>query len=358
MSLALRSLGLSLACLGLSFACATAQDDPFLQGTGGRIDTAGKGGGGAVSGSAGQTTGGSTGKGGSSGKGGAGGSAGTAGKGGSGGTGDGGDPGSSGADAGGVGGAPGPDPCAPEGTPPEVHIRLKNGSATATTDPTGEFHLVNGTEDEVPLSELTFRYYFTSEFDCADTLANTAVNISHFQLDNPYAARMNSYVTTSVVELEEHGRYCDAYFEIGFTEDAGALEPEQTAFVGIWTQIAIFNGTAHDQSNDYSFGACLTSEVWWDKLTVYRDGTKISGTPPENDSGEGGAGGQGGAGGEGGLSGGEGGLAGAGGEGGLAGAGGEGGLTGSGGALNEGGSGGEPAGGAPGAGGAPLATEP
>jgi hypothetical protein len=241
---------------------------------------------------------------------------------------------------------------------------LKNGAAPVGDDPRGDFRLVNGTEDDVPLSEITFRYYFTSEFDCADTLANTAVNISHFQLDNPYAASTATYVTTSVVELEEHGRYCDAYFEIGFTDDAGALEPEQTAAIVIWTQIAIFNGTAHDQSNDYSFGACRTSEAWWDKVTVYRDGTKISGTPPENDSGEGGAGGQGGAGGEGGIAGmgGEGGGLGgadAGGAGGVAGqgAGGEAGVTGTGGAPSEAGAGGESAGGAPGTGGAPPLME-
>lgn len=355
MSLVLRPLGLSLACLGLSFACATAQDDPFLQGTGGGTDTAGKGGGGTTSGSAGQTSGGTTGKGGSSGKGGAGGSAGKGGAGGSGGTGDGGDPGSSGADNGGVGGAPGPDPCAPEGTAPDVHIRLKNGSAAVAGDPRGDLSLENGTDDDIPLSELTFRYYFTSEFDCDDTLAaSTFLEVTYLHVYDPYSDIGVPRATSRVVQLEDLGSTCDAYFEVGFTEDAGLLDAGQRVHLGFYTQTGLNDGTQRNQSNDYSFGACLTSEVWWDKLTVYRDGTKISGTPPENDSGEGGAGGQGGAGGEGGLAG-EGGFAG---EGGLAGAGGEGGLTGSGGALGEGGSGGESAGGAPGAGGAPLVAAP
>jgi hypothetical protein len=352
MSLVLRPLGLSLACLGLSFACATAQDDPFLQGTGGRIDTAGKGGGGATAGTAGQT-----GKGGATGKGGTGGSSGAPGKGGAGGTSGGGtggtdggagDPGSSGADAGGMGGAPGPDPCAPEGTPPELHVLLQNGSSVATSDPTGDFRLVNGTDDDLPLSEMSFRYYFTSEFDCEDTLANTNVNITYFQLQNPFVEVGAAAITNSVVQLEERGRYCDVYFEIGFSDTAPALEPEQEAAIGLWTQVAIFT-TAHDQTNDFSFGACTTKRVWWDRITVYRDGVRVSGTGPANDSGEGGAGGQGGQGGLGGAGGEAGDSGGQGGAGGSAGAD-AGGAGGEGGAPGEAGGAGESAGGASGGG--------
>lgn len=357
MSLVLRPLGLSLAGLGLSFACATAQDDPFLQGTGGRIDTAGTGGGGATAGTAGQT-----GKGGTSGKGGTGGTSGATGKGGTGGTstagtggggtdGGGGDPGSSGADAGGMGGAPGPDPCAPEGTPPDLHVLVWDRSTNATDDPKGVFRLVNDTDEEVPLSELSFRYYFTSEFDCDDTLPKTAVNVSHVQLDVPYAAVAQSVVTTSVVQLEERGRYCDVYFEIGFTDAAPSLEPEQLVVVDLWTMVEIHNGILHDRTNDFSFGACSTKPAWWDRVTVYRDGVRVSGTGPDNDSGEGGAGGQGGEGGLGGGGGVGGDAAGNGGQGGLGGSAGtgEGGEGGEGGVPSEGGAAGESAGGGGGA---------
>ena len=358
MSPVLRPLGLSLACLGLSFACATAQDDPFLQGTGGRVDTAGKGGGGGTTaGTAGQT-----GKGGSAGKGGTGGSAGSSGQGGGGGTSGGGtggtdggggdDTGSSGADAGGMGGAPGPDPCAPEGTPPEIHVLLQNESTRIDEDPKGSLRLVNDTDDDLPLGEVTVRYYFTSEFECSETLEEMEINVTYFQLYNdPFVDAGVASVLTNVVQLEDHGRTCDAYFELGFSSTTPALEPGAEAALGLWTQIPINDGTKRDQTNDFSYGACRTKRVWWDRVTVYRDGVRVSGTGPDNDSGEGGAGGQGGQGGQGGL-GGAGGEAGAtGGQGGLGGSGGAN-EGGEGGVTSEGGAGGESSGGAGNTGGA------
>jgi hypothetical protein len=352
MSLVLRPLGLSLACLGLSFACATAQDDPFLQGTGGRIDTAGKGGGGATAGTAGQT-----GKGGTSGKGGTGGSSGAGGKGGAGGTGGGGtggtdggggDPGSSGADAGGMGGAPGPDPCAPEGTPPEIHVLLWNQRTSATAEPEFKLQLLNDTDDDVPLSELSVRYYFTSEFECAETIDLMEVNVTYAQAFTPYVDLTVPAVTKKVVALEDHGNTCDAYFELGFVDTTPVLDPGDYAELGLYTRLPIDDGTARDQANDFSFGACSTKFAWWDLVTVYRDGVRVSGTGPDNDSGEGGAGGQGGqgglggAGGEAGDSGGQGGIGGSAGTD-AGGAGGEGGVP------SEGGGAGESAGGSGGA---------
>lgn len=364
MSLVLRPLGLSLACLGLSLACATAQDDPFLQGAGGRVDTAGKGGAGATAGTAGQT-----GKGGNAGKGGSAGSAGGAGKGGSGGsgagsggvagTGGGGgeETGSSGADAGGMGGAPGPDPCAPEGTPPELHVLLQNDRARVTDEPGAKVWLVNDTEDDVPLNELALRYYFTSEFECADTVEAMQVNVTYAQVFTPYADLGVASVTAKVVALEDHGNSCDAYFELGFADTTPALDPNDYAEIGFWTRIPIDDGTVRDQTNDFSFGACTTKLAWWDRVTVYRDGVRVSGTGPDNDTGEGGAGGQGGqgglagAGGEAGDRGGQGGAGGAAGDdagtGGAGDAAGAGGTPGAGGVAGEGGGAGESAGGAP-----------
>lgn len=315
MSLALRPLGLSLACLGLSFACATAQDDPFLQGTGGRVDTAGKGGGGATAGSAGQTgKGGSSGSG-SSGKGGTSGSAGNTGKGGAGGSsgagsggggrggGAGDDAGSSGSDAGGMGGSPAADPCTPEGIPPAVHVLLKNDSNNVAEDPKANFRLVNATEEDLPLGELTVRYYFTSEFECTATVHSMTIDVTYAQVYEPYADIGKTSVTTQVVVLEDQGNSCAAYFELGFVDTAPALDPGDEAAVGFFTQIPIHDGTRRDQTNDFSYGACRTKRAWWDRVTVYRDGVRVSGSSPDNDPGEGGAGGQGGQGGLGGVGG-------------------------------------------------------
>jgi hypothetical protein len=217
---------------------------------------------------------------------------------------------------------------------------------------------VNDTDADLALTDVTIRYYFTSEFECAETLEKMEITITHFQIYNPqYVDPADDNVIKRVVELEDHANTCDAYFELSFADTTPALEPGGEAALGLYTAIPIYDGPAHDQSNDFSFGACTTMPAWWDRVTVYNGDERVSGTSPDNDPAEGGAGGQGGQAGQAGQGGqaGRGALGGAGGEAGDSG--GRGGIGGAGGgeasgAGGEGGSAGESGGGAP-AGGSP-----
>ncbi|HEX6767556.1 MAG TPA: cellulose binding domain-containing protein, partial [Polyangiaceae bacterium] len=199
-----------------------------------------------------------------------------------------------GSDMGGMGdGGEGPDACSIRGTPPDLRIDYKAGTKPVTEDPDGVFHLVNETGRDIPLSELTFRYWFHSEFTCAQTTSQWRTNVVHFQLDNPYKQMNMPDVTTRVVSLDSGAPGCDAYFELGFASAAGVLAADQTAVVNYYAQIGIYD-KPHDQSNDYSYGACTTTFVFWDRVTVYRNGRLVGGTPPGGGGGEGGAGGEGG----------------------------------------------------------------
>jgi hypothetical protein len=176
------------------------------------------------------------------------------------------------------------------GTPPDVRVDYKADTRTVTEDPSGQFHVVNATDDSIPLNELKVRYWFHSEFTCTVTAEDAAVMVVTAQLQNPFANLDFSDVTNTVVTLGTGDPGCDAYFEIGFASGAGELEPDQYALIGYFFQVMNYTRT-HDQSNDYSYGACTTTPVYFDRVTLYRSGRLVSGREPGS-GGEGGAGGE------------------------------------------------------------------
>ncbi len=276
----------ALVALSVAVACAKATDEELLKGGG--DDTGGSSGKGASGGTpafgGGPSFGGGAGRGGAS----TGGIAGA----GKGGVGTGGTSGAAGASDGGASdGGAGPDPCSIQGTPPALRVDYKSGTKPVTDEPDGQVRVVNDTTAPVPLSEVTLRYWFHSEFSCEDTVDRMAINVVSFQFDGPYAAKQIPHVVPRVVSLDTGAPGCDAYFQLAFDPLAGSLAPEQWASVGFWTQIPIYDGTQHNQTNDYSYGACTMAFVYWDKITVYRNGRLIAGSEPGGGGGEGGQGG-------------------------------------------------------------------
>jgi hypothetical protein len=279
--------GRALLALTLAASCAKATEERILTG-----DDEGTGGDGATGGRGGSTgPGGSAGSSAASGRGGAAGSAPTGGKGGA--SGASGSGGTGGSDAGGAsdGGEGGADPCVVVDPPSTPRVDYKEGARALTDDPGGEIHLLNATSAAIPLSELSLRYWFTSEFPCAQTMTAFTVYIDDFRFQNPHFEKSKTDVLIDVVGLDTGAPGCDAYFELGFAAATGSLEPNQYAAISYHTQLNDYT-RPHSQENDYSYGACTVTHVYWDKITVYRDGRLVTGTPPGG-GGEGGAGGEG-----------------------------------------------------------------
>jgi len=278
----------ALISLTVAVACAKATDEDLIPS--GEDDSGGTAGTGAspfggASGFSGSASGGKGGTtGGTSGKGGAGGTSGE------GGAPTGGTSGNGGASDGGEGGT---DPCTPPETQPDLRIEYKADNRALTDDPSGQFHVVNGTAATVAMSELTVRYWFHSEFTCSETTDEIRVMVVTFQFQSPFVNKDIPDVTTTFVSLGSGAPGCDGYFELGFDSAAGSLEADQYALVGYFMQVPIYS-RPHDQSNDYSYGACTLAPVYFDRVTLYRNGQLVSGTPP--DGGGGGEGGEGGSG--------------------------------------------------------------
>ena len=288
-------LGRALLSLTIAVGCAKATEERILTGDdeeGGAAGTGASPFGGSTG------LGGTTGTGGASGKGGAGGATPTGGKGGvagQGGTSTTG--GTSGSDMGGAsdGGEGGADPCVVAMPPSTPRVDYKAGATADTNDPSGEIRLLNATSAPILLSELSLRYWFTSEFSCAQTTAEFQVTVNDFRFQNPHDPMSSADVTTDVVALDTGAPGCDAYIELGFSTTTASLLPNQYAAISYHTQLPIYT-TPHSQANDYSYGACTATHVYWDRITVYRDGRLVTGTPPGGGGGEGGAGGENGGG--------------------------------------------------------------
>jgi hypothetical protein len=288
-------LGRALLSLTVAVSCAKATDEKLLGGdddddSGGTSSGgfSGTGFGGTASG-----FGGTSGKGGTGASGGTGTTGGTSGKGGAGGTTPtGGTSGDGGASDGGEGGT---DPCSPTSTPTGLRLDYQASTRSVTEDPEGEFRIVNASTQPIALADLTVRYWFHSEFSCADTIAQTMVNVVVFQLGNPFSEMGPANVAKTVADTGTGAPGCDAYFELGFPNVTADLQPDQVANVKYFMQVPIYT-RPHDQSNDYSYGACTVTHVYFDRVTLYRNGRLVSGTPPGGGGGEGGAGGEGGGG--------------------------------------------------------------
>ncbi len=140
------------------------------------------------------------------------------------------------------------------------------------TNPTNEdiapgLNIVNTSSSAVPLTELKMRYYFTRD---------TAVPM---KLYCDYAPIGCSTLTWQFVQMPTPVTGADFYLEIGFNSTAGSLAAGgQTQEIDV--RIDKTDWTYFNESNDYSFDGTQTSFVDWSKVTLYRNGTLVWGTPP------------------------------------------------------------------------------
>ena len=119
----------------------------------------------------------------------------------------------------------------------------------------------------IPLSELTVRYWYTSEGSTAQTV----------EID--YAAVGKTNVVTSVVPLSTAVRGADTYAEFSFTAGAGTLSSSGNTG-DVQFRIHKNDWTNYSQADDYSFAPSLTSYTANSHITVYRSGKLIYGVEP------------------------------------------------------------------------------
>ncbi|WP_379395431.1 endo-1,4-beta-xylanase [Paenibacillus lentus] len=129
------------------------------------------------------------------------------------------------------------------------------------------FNIVNTGPAGVPLSELTLRYYFTT--DGNDSLV--------FNCD--WAVVGCSNLSGKFVKLDTAAPEADAYLEISFTASAGTLTAGGSTGE-IQTRSHNSSWTNFNESNDYSFDSTKTTFANEEKVTLYRNGALVWGNEP------------------------------------------------------------------------------
>ncbi|MHA6532129.1 cellulase family glycosylhydrolase [Paenibacillus sp. BAC0078] len=157
----------------------------------------------------------------------------------------------------------GPDPGNPKVTP----LYRVGETGTAVNSIRASLQLKNESGAPIPLSELTVRYWYTSEGSTAQTV------------EFDYAAIGKEKLLTSVVSMAQPATGADTYAEISFTSNAGSLAASGTTG-DIQFRIHKNNWANYNQADDYSFKPSLTSYTANDRITVYHKGKLIYGIEP------------------------------------------------------------------------------
>ncbi|MEJ6950725.1 leucine-rich repeat domain-containing protein [Natronospora cellulosivora (SeqCode)] len=153
-----------------------------------------------------------------------------------------------------------------------IELETKHGNISdITTTLNPSFKIRNTGEEDIDLSNLKVRYYYTRNGS-----ANQNFWCDHAAILSPYSA-ITSSINSLFVTLPESIDGADNYLEISFESNGGFLETD--AVLEIQTRIAKDDWSSYDQSEDYSYSG-VDSYQQWDKVTVYYNGNLIWGTEP------------------------------------------------------------------------------
>ncbi|MET9700239.1 cellulose binding domain-containing protein [Streptomyces sp. NPDC006529] len=149
-------------------------------------------------------------------------------------------------------------------------------SASGTTAEQAEpwFKVVNTGSAAVPLSQVTFRYYFKADGPAAQ-----------YRFACSWAIRGCANVTASFGVLDHPTATADRYLEIGFGAGAGSLAPgADTGDMQLRFHRADWQPL--NQADDYSFDSGHGAYGDWDKVTARIGAATVWGTAPTGNGGD------------------------------------------------------------------------
>ncbi len=156
------------------------------------------------------------------------------------------------------------------GGPTDVTLTLKNtgNSQVSTNTITNSFQLYHKDGDDIDLSKLVLRYYYTKEGISPENFYcdNAALQIAK----EPWYVSYTGNVTGEYVSIGKEEVGAGRYLEIKFNTDGKFMEG---ATLTIDTRTVKTDWSLYDQSDDYSYQKN-------GNITVYYDGQLILGTEP------------------------------------------------------------------------------
>ncbi|WP_139489388.1 glycoside hydrolase family 44 protein [Brevibacillus dissolubilis] len=151
-------------------------------------------------------------------------------------------------------------------SPTKVKVSVETGTDATTAQAEPNIEITNVSNAPINLQDVKARYYFT-----IDEEKPVSVNF--------WSTKAKEVVIAKIVKMPIPSATADHYMEIGFTDQAGALQPG--AMVGVYTWFYFSDySSKFTQTNDYSF-INSNEEVFSEKVTGYVGGTLDWGTEPE-----------------------------------------------------------------------------
>lgn len=148
---------------------------------------------------------------------------------------------------------------------------VTTGAAVNTINP--RLSVTNTSDEVIDLSKLKLNYYFTEE-------GSEKLNVycDYAGITKGGYRGLNGKVTGTVLDCESESENNDKRMEIGFTEDAGILDPGET--MEIHLRLAKENWTNFNQENDYSYNDSAKYYEPSEKLTAFIDESLVWGNKP------------------------------------------------------------------------------
>jgi hypothetical protein len=149
----------------------------------------------------------------------------------------------------------------------QYRVGESGGTSATNSDIKPFLNLVNNGTTDIPLSELTVRYWYTIDTDQPQSYACD------------WAVLDCANITHQFVPLSSPRDGADHYLELGFTSSAGTL-PGGGSSGDIQSRITKTDFSDYDQTDDYSFDPTKISYTDWTQVTLYRNGVLVWGTEP------------------------------------------------------------------------------
>jgi hypothetical protein len=128
-------------------------------------------------------------------------------------------------------------------------------------------NLVNRTTADVPLSELTVRYWYTKDSATSEALTCDFASIGC------------ANIVSTFLPVSPPRAGASDVIDLGFLAAAGTLAAgAQTQEIGLRVGKSDFSN--YDETNDYSYDGSLGSLTDYPKITVYRNGVLVWGAEP------------------------------------------------------------------------------
>lgn len=152
-------------------------------------------------------------------------------------------------------------------TDSKLTIQAYNGNTSASTNGIApKFKLINSGDTAIKLSDVKVRYYYTVDGEETQTFWSDWASVG------------SANVTSTFVKMTAPAVGADYYVEVGFTSDAGTLQPGESA--EIQGRFSKNNWSNYNQSDDYSFMAAGNQYTDHNKVTGYVSSQLVWGIEP------------------------------------------------------------------------------